>query len=38
MKKEYKTPEFDMEIFKVSSSVFTASGLAWEEDNDGYEE
>lgn len=37
MKKEYKSPEYDVEIFTVSSSVFTTSGFGWEDEDDDYE-
>lgn len=37
MKKEYKTPQIDIEIFTISSTVYTQSGLGWEEEEDEYE-
>lgn len=33
MKKEYYSPEVDIEIFNISSSVYT-SGFGWEEEDD----
>lgn len=32
MKKEYYSPEVDIEIFNISSSVYT-SGFGWEEED-----
>lgn len=34
MKKEYYSPEVDIEIFRISSSIHTTSGLGWEEEDD----
>ncbi len=33
MKKEYYSPEIDIEIFRISSSIHT-SGFGWEEEDD----
>ncbi|MGN0501510.1 MAG: hypothetical protein ACI4HN_01155 [Ruminococcus sp.] len=35
MKKEYESPEMDIEYFAISSSVCN-SGFGWEEEDDGY--
>ena len=32
MKKEYYSPEVDIEIFRISSSIHT-SGVGWEEED-----
>ena len=33
MKKEYKSPEIDIEIFDISSVITTTSGFSFEEDD-----
>lgn len=36
MKKEYKSPEIDIDIFDISSAITTTSGFAFEEDDNTY--
>lgn len=36
MKKEYKSPEIDIEIFDISSTITTTSGFSFEEDDNTY--
>lgn len=36
MKKEFKSPEIDIEIFDISSVITTTSGFSFEEDDNTY--
>ena len=36
MKKEYKSPEMDIETFDISSAITTISGFSFEEDDNTY--
>ena len=36
MKKEFKSPEIDIEIFDISSAIITTSGFSFEEDDNTY--
>ena len=36
MKKEYKSPDMDIEIFDISSAITTTSGFSFEEDDNTY--
>lgn len=36
MKKEYKSPEIDIEIFDISSAITTTSGFSFEENDNTY--
>lgn len=36
MKKEFKSPEIDIEIFDISSAITTTSGFSFEEDDNTY--
>ena len=36
MKKEYKSPEIDIEIFDISSAITTTSSFSFEEDDNTY--
>ena len=36
MKKEFKSPEIDVEIFDISSVITTTSGFSFEEDDNTF--